>query len=312
MIPGTRSLRRTASRRWLVALGVAVIFAGCSTPEASLAPSLAPSAADSTPATTAGPTLTPIATATAVPATQAPVPTGTLSKNGFKFDDILKIQVNNLAVRIAPTRDARLVHQYLVLGTTASDLGEVRLNKGDQVKVQMGPLVVGTATWYLVWPAAGGSLNDQTSNWYDAKPLAGQPVPAWVATSVSGNAYATLGRRPTTTEIAAVEDAGLVVAGTGDYVSPPQPRSDLFQLYWAATSTATNASCSIKGSLVPDDADFDPLDVLNTSTTSVKFAPLSGDRVEWTSAGSAQWSTFSLQLVTTCRWALRLVVLGHD
>lgn len=289
-------------------LGALLIVAGCSTPEASVAPS----AAEATPETTAGPTLTPISTSTAAPATQAPGPTGTLSKNGFRFDDILKIGVNSLAVRVAPTRTARLVHQYLVLGTKASDLGEVRLNKGDQVKVQMGPLIVGTTTWYLVWPASGGSLNDQTSNWYDAKPLAGQPVPGWLATSVSGNAYATLARRPTTAEIAAVEDPGLVVAGTGNYVSPPLPRHDAFQLYWAATAAGTNESCSIKVALVPDDADFDPLGVLDTTTTSVKVSGLTGDREAWPDAGSSTWSSFSLQITTTCRWAVRLIRLEHD
>jgi hypothetical protein len=287
-----------------------VIVAGCATSEASPGPSPATTSPEATPAATASPTLTP--TATTAPATQAPGPTGTLTKNGFRFDDILKIQVNKLAVRVAPTRDARLVHQYLILGTKASDLGEVRLNKGDQVKVQMGPLIIGTTTWYLVWPASGGTLNDQTTNWYDVKPLAGQPVPAWIATTVSGNAYATLDLRPTTAEIAAVEEPGLVVAGTGNYVSPPMPRHDAFQLYWGATTTGTSASCAIKILLVPDDADFDPLDVLATTTTSVKVSPLNGTAELWSHATSATWATFSVEVTTTCRWAIRLIRLEHD
>jgi len=137
VIPGPGSLRRTASRQWLGVLATLVLVGACSTPEASVAPSSAPTGATQTLEPTAGPTLTPIVSPSIAPATPAPLPTGTLSKNGFRFDDILKIQVDKLAVRVAPTRDARLVHQYLVLGTTASDLGEVRLNKDDQVKVQM-------------------------------------------------------------------------------------------------------------------------------------------------------------------------------
>lgn len=232
--------------------------------------------------------------------------------NGFRFDDILKIQVNNLAVRAAPAKTARLVHQYLILGATASDLGEVRLGTGNFVKVQLGPLQVGDITWYLVWPAANAKLDDQATNWYDQAPLAGQPVPAWIATAVGTAKYVSLERRPTAAQIQAVEAPGLVAAGTGNYTSAPMPRHDAFQLYWAITSPASGGACPFVVSLVPGDADFNAIDVQDTSTSSVKVSPLNGSAAAWPDAGAATWTTFTLQISSTCRWAIRLVRLEHD
>lgn len=310
---GVSELRTNARRRLLGALGVIAIVAGCSSPVASPGASAgaSPAPIDTgallTPPPTLSPTRSPGVGPTAVPASS-----GTVTTTGFHFDDILRIQIDKLAVRTAPTKTARLAHQYLILGTTASDLGEVRLNTGDFVKVQLGPLQVGTITWYLVWPAAGASLDDQTTNWYDQAPLAGQPVPAWIATGVGSAKYVTLERRPTTAEIAAVDAPGLVVAGTGNYVSAPMPRHDAFLLYWAATITGTETTCPFKVQLVPDDADFDPLTAVDTSTTSVKAAPVAGAALPWTVAGSSTWTTFALEVTSSCRWAVRLVRLEHD
>lgn len=309
---GVRELRTNARRRLLGVLAVAAIVGACASP---VSPTSGPPdvtsnpIATNPPATLPPPTLTP--TGLLHPPTEAPASPGTVISDGFHFDDILKIGVNRLAVRTAPTKTAHLVHQYLILGTTASDLGEVRLNTGTFVKVQLGPLQIGDITWYLVWPAAGGKLDDQTTNWYDQAPMAGQPVPAWIATSVGSAKYVSLQRRPTAAQIEAVEAPGLVVAGTGNYASAPMPRHDAFQLYWAVAATST-ASCPFKVSLVPSDPDFDPLIALDTSTTTVKVSPLNGTPTPWAVAGTSTFDTFTLDVTSSCRWAIRLIRLEHD
>ncbi|HEY4227921.1 MAG TPA: hypothetical protein VGM49_06250 [Candidatus Limnocylindrales bacterium] len=310
---GVHELRTNARWRLAGSLGVMLLCVACSSPTSSATPgtSAAPIPSNAAPPTAPLITLTPLPSpTTAVVAT--PAPTGTLTTDGFRFDDILKVQVNSLSVRVAPIRTARLVHQYLILGTTASDLGEVHLNKGDQVKVQIGPVRIGDTTWYLVWPAHDGELNDQITNWYDAAPLKGQPVPAWIAASVNGTSYMTLQRRPTSAEIEAVEPVGLLAAGAGNYTSPAMPRHDAFQLYWAAAAATSGTSCSMQLQLVPDDADFGPLKALDTTTTTVKIAPLNGMPVLWPAASSASWSTFTLTITGTCRWAVRLIRNEHD
>ncbi|HYK94389.1 MAG TPA: hypothetical protein VE011_00760 [Candidatus Dormibacteraeota bacterium] len=307
-----RELRTSARRRLIATLGIASIVIACSSPTASLStlPNGTSAPLDTGGPSAEAPTLTPTGAPTTAP-TEVPASPGTVVTNGFHFDDILRIQVDRLAVRTAPTKTARLVHQYLILGTTASDLGEVRLGRGNFVKVQAGPLQIADITWYLVWPAAGAKLDDQTTNWYDTAPMAGQPVPAWIATAIGATRYATLERRPTTAQIAAVEAPGLVVAGSGRYVSPPMPRHDAFLLYWAAASP-TAASCAFKVQLVPDDPSFDPLTAVGTSTTSVKASPLDGMPVPWPVAGTSTWATFTLVVTGTCAWAIRLIRLEHD
>jgi hypothetical protein len=308
---GVRELRTNAPRRLLGVLGVIAIVAGCASPVASPGASSGTAGPiDSGPLLTPPPTLSP----TDAPAgpSSSPGSPGTVTTDGFHFDDILKIQVNRLAVRTAPTKTARLVHQYLILGTKASDLGEVRLNTGNFVKVQLGPLQVGNITWYLVWPASGAKLDDQTTNWYDQAPLAGQPVPAWIATAVGTAKYVTLERRPTSAQIEAIEAPGLVVAGTGNYVSAPMPRHDAFLFWWAATITGTATTCAFKVQLVPDDLDFDPLTGVDTSTTSVNAAAVAGASLPWVVASSSTWAMFTVQITSSCRWAIRLIRLEHD
>jgi hypothetical protein len=307
---GVSEVRKDARRRCVGVLAVVLILAGCSSPVASPGASTEATSPVDTGAPSEQPTITPSAAPTILP-TDMPSP-GTVFTNGFRFDDILKIQVNRLAVRTAPTKAARLVHQYLILGTTASDLGEVRLSKGDFVKVQLGPLQVGDITWYLVWPAANAKLDDTTTDWYDQAPLAGSPVPAWIATAVGTAKYVTLERRPTTAQIDAVEAPGLVVAGSGNYTSPPLPRHDAFLIYWAAAIAGPATTCGFRVQLVPDDFDFNPLNAVEASTTSVKSAPVAGLSLPWTVAGSSTWATFTLEVASTCRWAVRLIRLEHD
>jgi hypothetical protein len=237
-----------------------------------------------------------------------------LSNPGFAFGDILRVQVNSLAARIAPKRSAALVHAYDISGPAPVDGGAVRLDKGDFVSVELGPLPIGDTVWYLVWPAPGAKLHPGGLEWYMTPPTAGQPGPAWVAASVGGDVYMQLERHPAAAEVEAFGAPGVMGAGRGSYVSAPQARHDTFQLGWAAAAPSSGTSCTFRITLVPADADFAPKVAIETSTTSVKVAPLGGVAVgaPWLPADADSWTTFTVNVGGTCNWAFHLARLEHD
>jgi hypothetical protein len=279
----------------------------------------ATSTAAATPETTAGQTAVPSDGASTAPAPPSvppatPAPTAILNP-GFQFGDILKVQVNSLAARIAPKRTAALVHAYDISGPAPVDGGTVRLDKGDFVSVELGPLPVGDTVWYLVWPAPGSRLRPGGMEWYTTPPLAGAPGPAWIAASVGGDVYMQLERHPALSEIeAAFGSVGVTGAGLGSYVSPPQPRHDGFELGWGAATTASGTDCSVKVALVPSDTDFEPKVAVTTTTTTVKVGPLDNVRVSapWLPAAAGSWETFTVNVTGSCNWAFRLFRLEHD
>ncbi len=293
-------------RRLPVALSILLLLlvSACggqsqATPGASEA---ATDASASAPGTTAPASAAPEPTAapSSAPASPAPTPIGNA---GFRFGDVLKIQVNSLAARIAPKRSAALVHAYDITGPAPIDGGLVRLDKGDLVSVQLGPVPVGDTVWYLVWPMTGGV------QWYTTPPIAGSPLPAWIAASVGSSVY-------TKFDHAGMDDGSgsVSAAGRGGYVSAPQPRHDVFQLWWAAATPSSGESCSFKIALVPEDADFDAKVELQTTTTTVKVSPLgaTGVSAPWLPAPAGSWETFTVEVTSTCNWAFRLVRLEHD
>lgn len=294
------------SRPWPVALGMLALLwvSACGGPsQGSPGPSEAATGASaSAPAATAGGSAAPAATTTpsSAPATPAATP---IVNAGFKFGDVVKIQVNSLAARIAPKRSAALVHAYDITGPAPVDGGLVRLDKGDLVSVELGPVPVGDTAWYLVWPLPGGA------QWYTTPPMDGSPLPAWVAASVGSAVYMKL-------DHAGSDDGSgsVAAAGRGAYVSAPQPRHDGFQLRWAAATPSSGESCSFKVELVPSDGDVDAKVAIQTTTTTVKVGPLDGTGVSapWLPAPAGSWETFTVNVTGTCNWAFRLVRLEHD
>jgi len=114
------------------------------------------------------------------------VPSGAPSVNpsliiGFLFSDILAVEVNGLAVRVAPTLTSPLAQG---VGENAEPMGDVRLGVGDFVSVQLGPLPIGEIVWYLVWPAEDARLGYSTL-WWDTNgdDPDGGVNPGWVAAS---------------------------------------------------------------------------------------------------------------------------------
>lgn len=297
-------------------LGAAVgmlVVVGCGgpaegSPAASGAESGSPTGAPSTDAGSGAPAASPASTPAASPGA-----TPTLH-SGFQYSDILRIQVDRLAARVAPTRTAALVHAYNLSGPAPVDGGQVRLSKGDLVSVELGPLPIGDTVWYLVWPAPGSKLHPGGMEWYTSPPPDSSPVPGWVAASVGADVYMGLQRRPDKAEIEAYAPLGLNVAARGNYESGPQARHDAFLIDWAASAPVAGTACDFKVSLTPSDADFIPEDVIKTSTTTVKTSSLNGygANVPWLPIPAGAWDTFTVVVTSTCDWAMRLVRLEHD
>jgi hypothetical protein len=228
---------------------------------------------------------------------------------GFLYSDILRVEVNRLAVREGPTVSSRLLQGERVVGVSAAEpIGEVRLDAGDFVSVQLGPLVVGDMAWYLVWPAEDARLMYSTISW-KIGPGSG---PGWVAASVGQEQYLTLHRRPDVSEIEQYLPVGLTVSGIGDYVSEPQPRHDLFAFDWSAVA-ANAAPCDFSVVLLPE-AEATPLAIAETSTSGVAQGPLTGATVKttWNPFAESSWETFAVQVTGNCTWAIRLAPLHHD
>lgn len=307
-------------------LAIAVIVAACggqpggspgsSSPASSASASGSASALASAPAASIVPSQTASDLPTTAPTqtpTATPAPTAALA-DGFHVGDILRIQVNSLAARIAPKRSAALVHAYDLSGPAPEDKGTVRLDKGEYVSVELGPIPIGDTVWYLTWPAPDAKLHPGGTEWYVKPPNDGAPIPAWVAASVGNDIYMTLQRRPNATELETYAPVGVAAAGFGNYQSAPQARHDGFLFWWAAAAPVSGTSCSVKVALVPSDADFDPKVAISTTTPTVKVGPLDGSFVSapWLPAAPGSWETFTVDVTSTCHWAFRLVRLEHD
>lgn len=301
----------------MVALGAILVFAGCGTqaPTGSAGASTAVPAGVTAPAVTAGSSALPAVSLppASIPPTAAPAATPTLH-TGFQYSDVLKIQVSSLAVRKSPKRSAALVHGYDLSGPAPIDYGLVRLDKGDFVSVELGPVPIGNTVWYLVWRATATTLHPPGMEWYSGAPGITAGGPGWMAASVGGEAYATLHRRPELAEIEEFLPLGVNAAGLGNYESPPQPRHDGFLFEWAAAAPVSGTACAFNVSLVPADADFASEVAVNTTTSTVKVSPLAGSffTVPWLPAPEGSWTTFTVRVTSTCNWAIRLTPLHHD
>jgi len=245
----------------------------------------------------------------------APSPTPSLI-TGFLFSDILAVQVNGLAVRVAPSLTSPLAQG---LGANAEPMGDVRLGVGDFVSVQLGPLPIGDIVWYLVWPAEDARLGYSTL-WWDTNSddPDGGVNPGWVAASRGGDEYLTLHRRPDPAEYGGWPEGGpqaLMVSGTGNYDSEPLPRHDLFTLLWAATADGHPIPCELAVNLVPEDGAGVVLAV-QTSTDNLELGPTSGagssPNTPWGPFAGGAWDSFSISIRSECTWTVGLWPLAHD
>jgi hypothetical protein len=194
--------RRIALAGGAVGLGVvvilAVLFLGGGGAELTAAdPSSASAAERETPAATPRPTMTPRPSSAPAPTSSPSVmpssPAVSSSSSSFAFNNVLRVEVDGLAVRRAIHAPAAATGwTWDRQSLTWNAVGGVRLNAGEFVSVDLGPLQIGDATWYRVWPAEGGQLHYSTVVWDTQNNGANPGEPGWVAASVGPDAYLTL------------------------------------------------------------------------------------------------------------------------
>lgn len=232
---------------------------------------------------------------------------------GFDYSDILTVEVNNLAVRAAPERSSPLVQGYR-FDNALVPLGEVRLDAGEYVSVNLGPLPIGDTVWYLVWPAVDARLHYSPVIWSTAAGLNGTE-PGWVAASVGSDQYLSFFRKADPAEYVLFPPGGptmLFASGSGDYDSAPQMRYDLHTFNWAAAAGGDGASCGFKVTLVANDASVAPVVVVDTTTTNVAqgLEGLPDPPLGFEDGGT--WDSFVVRIESGCTWAIRLEPQPHD
>jgi hypothetical protein len=300
-----RSVRTTA-----LVLTVAVVGACTSAPAPGTAPAVAPTTGPSTaappPAASSGPSA---ATALAS-AASSPEPTPPASalppKAPFQYADVLSVEANGIPVHVGPSTNSESI-LGIRNGVAASPLV---LGRGDYVSVYLGPLFVEDEEWYLVWPAEGGRLGYSLTSWRPAGEDGGSN-PGWVQASENGKRRFDLFHRASPDELLSL-DRMIAGAGDADYVSPPQPRHDLFGLHWAVA--AKGGDCRFAIRLVPVGGP-DPVLAVEALTGSVAYGPLSGPEAvvhtDWP-MDESDWDSFTVELASGCPWTFALVPFGHD
>jgi hypothetical protein len=276
----------------VLALALLVACAGQpgSSPSASTVPSV-----EATPTSSLEPTDGPTPSASATP-----------QALGFDYTDILRIEVDNLAVRTAPFTSSPLATAW----RNGEMIGEARLGAGDYVSVELGPLQIGDTTWYRVWPAENAELNFSTIDW-DTKGDGPNPVePGWMATDVGDETYVSLFRPADVTPT--VEGLPLLLSGTGNVESEPFEGFDLYLLDWAYVIDGQDAPCDFAVELTSAD-DGDSVDVVASSTIGAfeeGANPIgAGDR---NPIIGEEIAPLVLKVRSDCEWSLRFDARPHD
>jgi hypothetical protein len=217
---------------------------------------------------------------------------------GFGWNDILSVEVNDLAVRRAPYTSMPLATGHTLDGAS---IGEVRLDAGDYVSVDLGPVQIGDTTWYRVWPAEGGQLHYSTVSWDTQNN--GAIGPGWVAASVGPNIYLALHQAFESDPGATGLPHTLMVSGTGDYLSAPQDGFDYFGLYWVYLIDDQGAPCDFVVTVGPVG---DGQGVVAVSKS------LEGAFEEGQTTVNRDFAPYQLAVASGCEWSLRLEQFGHD
>jgi hypothetical protein len=258
-------------------------------PSASPTDEVSPSAAEST-----IPTSTPFASPS--------------SFTDFNYADILRVDVNGLAVRQSPSLTSPLAQGSRFDGAQTVPTGDVRLNAGEFVSVELGSLPIGDVVWYLVWPA-------EDARFHYAPTLGWQ---GWVAASVGEDEYLSWYRRTESSEYESWTSEGpqtLMVSGTGDYESEPQVQHDMFAFYWAVAADDHPSPCAFSVTM-RSEGRAEPVTAIETSTSGVDLGPTDGPssvlNTPWAPAAETSSDTFTVSISSGCTWAVRLWPLAHD
>jgi hypothetical protein len=297
-----------AAARGLV-VATSFLASACSSvasPSASVAPPPPASAtADPSEFPRALPTAATQPPASAEPATPPSAP------EAFVFGDVLAVSVEGLAVREGPSTDSPLLFGLQATALPKpSGRDEVRLGRGDFVSVELGPLPVGDATWYLVRPAENGQVGFSSVSWQPAGADGGS-YPGWIASAVGEREHVALHQRSDPSEI--VGGGEPMSSGSGDWVSEPQPRHDLFSVRWAVAPSA--GPCGLIVQLIPEMSGAAHT-VVDIVTNDIAQGALSGAEgviePSWGEPTANDWTTFVVSVQSTCPWTVSVQRVDHD
>ena len=263
-----------------------------------------PSPSASTVASTeASPSATPEATASPEPSAS---PTEGAILDGFEYTAILRIEADNLAVRAAPFTTSPLA----TASRDGREVGEVRLNAGDFVSVDLGPLQLGDVTWYRVYPSDDGVLHVSAFSW-DTKGDGYNPIePGWIAVAEGDAEHVSL--FAPAVEQDEFEGLPLLISGSGDYESPEFEGFDLYLLSWAQTIDDQDAPCNLEIDLaLADGSESVPVDVVSLiGAFQEGVSPIgAGDR---NPILGDDFEPLVLDVRSACEWTIRLEAQPHD
>lgn len=299
-------------RRTTTAVVLILLLGACGTPESVSSPlpsgpdTTSPTESSSTsPTASAGPTTPPPSVTPSLAAVPTPSAGSNPAQPGFGFQDILRIEVNGLAVRSGPFTSVPLATGY----RDGTSIGEVRLNAGDHVSVDLGPLVIGDTKWYRVWPAEGGRLHFSTIAW-DTKNDGWNPVePGWIAAAIGTNSH--VSSATDTVQEPWLDGLPMLVSGTGSFESASFEGFDYYSVDWAYTIDGQLAPCDFNVEMVADDGSS--LSVVSSSTIGAFEAGIAPvGRADRTPVVGSEFGPLTLRIVSGCEWTVRVEALPHD
>lgn len=241
-------------------------------------------------------------------ATASPEPSASTTEgailDGFDYTAILRIEADDLAVRVAPFTSSAIATAY----RDGEEIGEARLNAGDYVSVELGPLQIGESTWYRVYPSDGELMSSPIS--WDTHNDGPNPIePGWIATAQGSDEYASLFAEAQESEF---EGLPLLISGSGDYESPQFEGFDLYLLTWAYAIDDTDAPCDFEVELGLADGD-ESVTVAESSLIGAfeeGVSPIgAGDR---NPIVGNDFEPLVLEVRSGCEWTIRLEAQPHD
>jgi hypothetical protein len=228
---------------------------------------------------------------------------------GFHLDDILRVEVNGLAARTGPYTNMPLTTGWTWNGSGYDSIGDVRLNVGDFVSVELGPVKIGDTTWYRVWPAEAGVLHYSTVIW-NANGVVDGHRPAWVAAAVGTDVYLTL--HEASHPEPWMSGLPLLVAGTGNYISGPLQSTDLFTLDWVYLIDDQLAPCDFRVALGAVGGGEEVVAVDASTTGAFEEGGVGLGKADGTPVAGEGVDPFELRVASGCEWTLRLEPQPHD
>jgi hypothetical protein len=197
-------------------------------------------------------------------------------------------------------------------GSGYDSIGDVRLNSGDFVSVELGPVMIGDTTWYRVWPAEGGLLHHSSVSWNANGTMDGSTHPAWVAAAVGPDVYLTLHEAYEFDRSVTGLPPALHVSGTGDYVSEPLENHDLLGLQWIFLIDDQLAPCAFTVTLEPAAGGSGVVAVDASTIGAYEIGAVglgTGDR---TPVVGQKFEPFQVRVASGCEWSVLLEWLAHD